>query len=95
LIYNHRADRPYRLLDFAAAFRALHPAQVLITGERPAWSTWRALRRIPNIPPFRFEMARQLPVALAELAGQCGRLVFCGNTHGLDLSAILNTHTHG
>jgi gamma-polyglutamate synthase len=95
LVYNHRADRPHRLLDFARVFPALRPAEVLITGDRPALSSWLALRRLRSAPPLRFVSVRRLPSVLAGLAGHCQSLVFCGNTHGLDLSTIVNTQAHG
>ncbi len=96
LIYNHRADRPVRLRDFAAtAFPELPASRVLVTGDRPAWTLWRALNRMPNISQLEFIAPRRLSAALAELAPQCGGVIFCGNIHGLDLSGILKTQTHG
>ena len=96
-IFNHRADRPHRLLNFAAnAFSKMPGPQILITGERPAFTSWRALRRIDGIPPFQFVPPRRLPALLSERAPKYRRVVFCGNISGLDLSAInLETPAHG
>jgi poly-gamma-glutamate synthase PgsB/CapB len=89
-IYNHRSDRPHRLLNFAAkVFPGTHPSEVLVTGERPALTLWLALRRMRDLPPFRFVPVSRLPAVLAERAANCRGFVFCGNIHGLDLAGIL------
>lgn len=97
LIYNHRSDRPHRLLSFAAkAFPQSGALEVLVTGQRPAQTLWLALRRMGELPPLRFVSARRLPALLAERARRYPGIVFCGNTHGLDLTQVLqppNVHT--
>jgi poly-gamma-glutamate synthase PgsB/CapB len=90
LIYNHRSDRPHRFLSFATkAFPQSRAPEVLVTGQRPAQTLWLALRRMSELPPLRFVSARQLPDLLAERAGHCPGVVFCGNMHGLDLTQVL------
>jgi gamma-polyglutamate synthase len=90
LIYNHRSDRPHRLLSFGAkAFPQSGAPEVLVTGQHPAQTLWRALRRMSAPPPLRFVSARRLPGLLAERAGHCCGVVFCGNIHGLDLTQAL------
>ena len=99
IVYNHRSDRPQRLLNFAAkAFPSLHASQILVTGERPALTAWRALQRLhvqpsafSQVAPIRFVPEPRLPSALAEFAGNCQAVVFCGNIHGFDLSGMLRS----
>jgi len=92
VVYNHRSDRPQRLLNFAArAFPSIHASQILVTGERPALSAWRALRRRPELAPIRFVPEPRLASAMAEFAGDCQAVVFCGNIHGFDLSGMLRS----
>jgi poly-gamma-glutamate synthase PgsB/CapB len=89
-IYNHRSDRPHRLLNFAAkVFSGTHPSEVLVTGERPALTLWFALRRMRDLPPFQFVPASRLAAVLAGRAANCHGLVFCGNIRGLDLARVL------
>ncbi len=91
LIYNHRSDRPHRLLSFAAkAFPQSRAPEVLVTGQRPAQTLWRTLRRMSELPPLRFVSMQQLPALLAERAGHCQGVVFCGNIQGLDLTHLLS-----
>jgi len=92
LIYNHRSDRPHRLLSFAAqAFRQSGASEVWVTGQHPAQTLWLALRRRSGLPPPQFVSARRLPVLLAEHAGRYPGIVFCGNMRGLDLTRVLQT----
>ena len=96
LIYNHRYDRPHRLLHFAAeVFPMTYGNRLLITGDHPALTSWLAIRRIAGIAPVRFVTAQQLPAVLQELASSCQGIVFCGNTHGLDVPKILGSEIHG
>lgn len=91
LIYNHRSDRPHRLLSFAAkAFPQSRAPEVLVTGQRPAQTLWRTVRRMNELPPLRFVSMQQLPALLAERAGHCQGVVFCGNIQGLDLTHLLS-----
>ena len=90
LIYNHRSDRPHRLLTFAAkAFPQCQAAELLVTGQPPAWTLWRALRRMRELPPLRFVPAPALAQSIAQRAAHCQKVVFCGNIQGLDLTQIL------
>jgi poly-gamma-glutamate synthase PgsB/CapB len=96
LVFNHRSDRPHRILNFAAgAFPSSGDSPVLITGERPALVSWPAVRRrsLPSCP--RFVPGRRLPAVLAGLAPDCAGFVFCGNTRGLDLDALLEAAANG
>lgn len=89
-IYNHRGDRGPRLQSFLR-----HPGTVaqagllIITGARPAFTLWREVhRRRPGgttifVPPNR--LARW--VARRETPA---RLVFCGNTKGIDVSGVVS-----
>jgi len=96
LVYNHRSDRPHRLMNFAAsAFASAGGSPVLITGEHPALSSWYTIRRRSGHSDLRFVPPRRLPAALAELASSCDGFVFCGNTHGLDLDAVLKSEAYG
>jgi len=92
VVYNHRSDRPQRLLNFAAtAFSRIHASQILVTGERPALTAWLALRRLSGLPPIRFVPGPRLPAVLTEFAADCQAIVFCGNIHGLNVSGILGS----
>ena len=45
-VFHHRADRPFRLRQFADAFPWHCPDDVvLLTGDRPDWLTWRRVRQ--------------------------------------------------
>ncbi len=89
-IYNHRGDRGPRLQTFLR-----HPGTVaqagllIITGTRPAFTLWReARRRRPGgttifVPPKR--LARWL--ARHEMPA---RLIFCGNTKGIDVRGVVS-----
>ncbi len=96
VVFNHRSDRPERLRAFAkSAFAELPAVRILVTGERPALTLWFALKRSKLAAPLEFIASRQLPDCLAKLSPQCGAVVFCGNIHGLDLSAIFPAQAHG
>ena len=96
VVFNHRSDRPERLRTFAdAAFPELPGSRILVTGERPALTLWLALQRGNLVAPPQFIAPLSLPDCLAQLASRSGTVVFCGNVHGLDLSGIFKTQTHG
>jgi poly-gamma-glutamate synthase PgsB/CapB len=92
-VFQHRADRPCRLRQFAD----LPPwtrddDRVLVTGARPDWTTWRRLRR--SLPGTRlaFTPSRDVAADLRRrlLAGPGGlMLVLCGNTKGLNRERVL------
>lgn len=90
LVYNHRDIRPQRLLDFASlAFSWKSACRIVVTGDRPAWTSWRTIRGRAGLPPVEFVSSRRLPAVLKELAPQLDGIVFCGNIQGLDLSQLL------
>jgi poly-gamma-glutamate synthase PgsB/CapB len=92
-VFHHRADRPARLSQFseAAPWRQAEDS-LIVTGDRPDRATWRRLRaRLPGgraafVPP------RLVPVELRRcLTGTAPTptVVFCGNTKGLRVDAIV------
>jgi gamma-polyglutamate synthase len=85
-VFHHRADRPYRLRQFADAppWTAASDA-LIVTGDRPDLATWRRLRRTsPGLPAAfvpRRRLGRTLATQLGHAAGS-GAVVLCGNTKG-------------
>jgi len=92
-VFQHRADRPYRLRQFADLPPWTRDADtVLVTGERPDWTTWRRLRR--RLPGTRlaFAPSRQVAAGIRRrlLAWPDDRMVvLCGNTKGLSRERVL------
>jgi poly-gamma-glutamate synthase PgsB/CapB len=92
-VFHHRADRPARLGQFGeAAPWSLGADEVVVTGDRPDWVTWHGLRR--RLPAGRASFMPRQGLA----AGLRGRLtggaappllVFCGNTKGIRVDAIV------
>jgi len=93
-VFNHRRDRPLRLRQFgdAAPWSRLAD-RVVVTGDRPDWTTWRRLRkRLPG-PRLAFEPRSRLAAGLGtRLRGPAsgGLVVFCGNTKGLRREPLLS-----
>jgi len=92
-VFQHRADRPHRLRQFADLPPWTRDAdRVLVTGARPDWTTWRRLRR--RLPGARLAFARPRDIA-ADLRRQLldwpgePMLVLCGNTKGLNRERVL------
>jgi poly-gamma-glutamate synthase PgsB/CapB len=92
-VFHHRADRPARLGQFSeAAPWSKHGDAVIVTGDRPDWSTWRRLRR--RLPGGRASFTRPQGIA-AELRRRLTApasppsVVFCGNTKGSRVDAIV------
>ena len=92
-VYHHRADRPARLRQFGESAPWSRPGDaVLVTGDRPDWSTWRRLAgRLPRAggaytPPARIaaELRRRLTASPAPAV-----VVFCGNTKGIRVDAVV------
>ena len=92
-VFHHRADRPTRLGQFSEAAPWSHAGDALIvTGDRPDWATWRRVcARLPEgrasfTPPraIAIELRRRLT---APAPPPC--VVFCGNTKGLRVAAIV------
>jgi len=92
-VFHHRADRPYRLQQFAQAPPWRHPDDtVVVTGDRPDWATWRRVRA--SIGPARLAycptggLAALLRPATAA-PDRARPLVFCGNTKGFEREQVL------
>ena len=92
-VFHHRADRPARLGQFGGAAPWSHRDDALIvTGDRPDWTTWRRLRaRLPGgglsfAPPRR--LAAEL-LGRLEPAPALSLVVFCGNTKMFRVDAIV------
>jgi hypothetical protein len=92
-VFHHRADRPARLGQFSeAAPWSQSGDSVIVTGDRPDWVTWRRLRA--GLPGGRASFTPARAVA-AELRRRLtdsappGVVVFCGNTKGIRVDAIV------
>ena len=92
-VFHHRADRPARLGQFSEAAPWSQAGDaVIVTGDRPDWATWRRLRtRLPGgrasfTPPggIAAELRRRLMVPASPPV-----VVFCGNTKGFRVDAIV------
>jgi poly-gamma-glutamate synthase PgsB/CapB len=92
-VFHHRADRPARLGQFCeAAPWSQDGDAVVVTGDRPDWSTWRRLRRrLPggcvSFTPSQ-GITAELRRRLTALASP-PVVVFCGNTKGMRVDAIV------
>lgn len=87
-VFHHRADRPFRLRQFADAPPWTRPDDTLVvTGDRPDMLTWRRLRA--SLGPARLAYCGpgRIGGLLARAAAAPGGplpLIFCGNTKGFD-----------
>lgn len=92
-VFQHRADRPHRLRQFADLPPWTRDTDsVLVTGDRPDWTTWHHLRR--RLPGTRlaFAPSRRVAAGLRRLllAWPDDRMVvLCGNTKGLSRERVL------
>jgi poly-gamma-glutamate synthase PgsB/CapB len=92
-VFHHRADRPYRLQQFAQAPPWRRPDDaVVVTGDRPDWATWRRVRA--SVAPARLAYcpADGLAALLRPTTAAPDRalpLVFCGNTKGFERQRLL------
>jgi hypothetical protein len=88
-VFHHRADRPFRLRQFADATPWSHPDDVvLLTGDRPDWLTWRRVRRDLGATRAAVVPARRLAGEIRrELAARpaTSAVVCCGNARGFDI----------
>ena len=95
-VYNHRADRPDRLRRFARSdVIGANGGRVLLTGDRPAATLWRAVRRELAGRPAAFVPVPDLQRALRTAAADADGIVFCGNTRGIDVARTLQGVTRG
>jgi poly-gamma-glutamate synthase PgsB/CapB len=96
VVYNHRADRPGRLASFAVQSEAFsRSASVVVTGDRPSLTLWRAARRSRGGRPLGFASRRRLGSAVkdaleAHRPDTLGAVLFCGNTRGLNVERLLS-----
>jgi gamma-polyglutamate synthase len=88
LVYNHRADRPERLRAFMKEAAFICTSQLIVTGDRPCLSLWCELRRSATMAKPYYVAARNLCRQLGEMQPAPARLVFCGNTRGLELQHL-------
>lgn len=94
-VFHHRADRPFRLRQFADATPWNHPDDVvLLTGDRPDWLTWRRVRRglvsqrATVVPTRRVADAVRRTLAASPATSA---VVCCGNTRGFDIDRFRTT----
>jgi poly-gamma-glutamate synthase PgsB/CapB len=92
-VFHHRADRPARLGQFHQTPPwSRDDDAVVITGDRPDWTTWRRLRA--RMPGGRAAFTPRRTVA-AELRRRLAApvppplVVFCGNTKGAGVRALV------
>jgi poly-gamma-glutamate synthase PgsB/CapB len=92
-VFHHRADRPARLRQFGEAAPWSRGGDALIvTGDRPDWITWRRLRS--RLPAGRasFTAGRRIAAELrlrVTAPAAPPLVVFCGNTKGIRVGAIV------
>jgi hypothetical protein len=92
-VFHHRADRPARLGQFQMAPPwSRDDDRVVVTGDRPDWTTWRRLRA--QMPGGRAAFCPRRTIAdelRRRLAGPRppSRVVFCGNTKGSGVDALV------
>jgi hypothetical protein len=93
-VFHHRADRPARLGQFGDAAPWSHAGDmVIVTGDHPDVVTWRRLRR--RVPAGRawFTPSRGIAAELRRRLASSASLsavVFCGNTKGIRVDAIVD-----
>ena len=92
-VFNHRADRPARLGQFgqAAPWSRAGDA-VIVTGDRPDWSTWRRLRAHLSGGRVSFTPLQAIAAELrCRLAAPSTPtvIVYCGNSKGIRVDAIV------
>jgi len=97
VVFNHRADRPLRLVAFAEASRTFQSARhVIVTGDRPALTLAHRLRRLRPVQAGACDVVPRRLVAgavadlLAPVPCPFERVVFAGNTKGLDVAPIVD-----
>jgi hypothetical protein len=91
-VFNHRADRPLRLLQFAESGVWADPlVRLIVTGDRPDWWSASRARHIMGRPGLTFVALDQIGRWLrSALTGDAATrtVVLCGNSKRLDPSAI-------
>jgi poly-gamma-glutamate synthase PgsB/CapB len=100
-VYNHRDDRGMRLLVFGDHCRFIQDAvELIVTGDRPSRSVMHVVRSRRGKRPVRFVPRARLGPALDDIVRASpvvAGIVFCGNTRGLDVRALLGipSNTNG
>jgi len=94
-VFHHRADRPFRLRQFADATPWHHPDDVvLLTGDRPDWLTWRRVRRGLGSQRASVVPTRRLADAVRRTLSArpaTSAIVCCGNTRGFRIDRFRAT----
>jgi hypothetical protein len=97
VVFNHRHDRAERLRVFASDSPCFSGApSVIITGARPGWSLRCAVLRARGDRRVEFASIPHLARALELALGSAKGVIFCGNTRGFDVRAVLGAGlSHG
>jgi poly-gamma-glutamate synthase PgsB/CapB len=94
-VFHHRADRPFRLRQFADAAPWSHPDDVVVlTGDRPDWLTWRRVKRGLGSQRGSVVPARRLADAVRRTITArpaTSAIVCCGNTKGFNRDRFRTT----
>jgi poly-gamma-glutamate synthase PgsB/CapB len=92
-VFHHRADRPVRLVQFGeAAPWSQDGDSLIVTGDQPDWATWRRLRARSPGGRVSFAPTRGIAAGLRRLLAAPASprvVVFCGNTKGIRVDAIV------
>lgn len=91
-VFHHRADRPFRLRQFADAAPWRRAGDVVwLTGDRPDWLTWRRVRRGLGSQHASMVSTARLAHAIGRLPAaypDISTIVCCGNTRGFHISQL-------
>jgi poly-gamma-glutamate synthase PgsB/CapB len=92
-VFNHRADRPVRLLQFAESGVWADPlVRVVVTGDRPDWWSASRARRVMGRRVLPFVALNQIGAWLRSALTDdtaARAVVLCGNSKRLDPSALV------
>jgi gamma-polyglutamate synthase len=96
ILFNHRADRQARLLEFCERSSCFNRAErVWITGERPAWQVARRVGRRRAAGSVEFIPMHRLKGCLGKESGPPPALILSGNTKNFDRSILEQGNCHG